>query len=50
MCQKDGVELRKEYSGKFNLRVSPKLHAEIATMAAAEKRRLGISNPRLSNR
>lgn len=35
MCQKDGVKPRKEYSGKFNLRVSPKLHAEIATMAAA---------------
>ncbi len=35
MCQEDGVEPRKEYSGKFNLRVSPKLHAEIATRAAA---------------
>ncbi len=35
MCQEDGVEPRKEYSGRFNLRVSPKLHAEIASRAAA---------------
>jgi len=35
MCQEDGVEPRKEYSGKFNLRVSPKLHAEISARAAA---------------
>jgi predicted HicB family RNase H-like nuclease len=35
MCQEDGVEPRKEYSGKFNLRVPPKLHAEIAVKAAA---------------
>ncbi len=35
MCQEDGVEPRKEYSGKFNLRVSPKVHAEIAARAAA---------------
>jgi predicted HicB family RNase H-like nuclease len=35
MCQEDGVEARKEYSGRFNLRVSPKLHAEIASRAAA---------------
>ena len=35
MCQEDGVEPRKEYSGKFNLRVSPQLHAEIVTRATA---------------
>ena len=35
MCQEDGVEPLKEYSGRFNLRVSPKLHAELATKAAA---------------
>ncbi len=35
MCQEDGMEPRKEYSGKFNLRVPPKLHAEIATRSAA---------------
>jgi len=35
MCQEDGIEPRKEYSGKFNLRVPPKVHAEIAARAAA---------------
>lgn len=35
MCREDGVEPRKMYSGRFNLRVSPQLHAEIATRAAA---------------
>ena len=40
MCREDGVEPRKEYSGKFNLRVSPQLHAEIATMATAEGKSL----------
>ena len=35
MCEDDGVEPRKEYSGKFNLRVPPQLHAEIAAKAAA---------------
>jgi len=40
MCEEDGVEPRKEYSGKFNLRVSPELHAEITTRAAAEGKSL----------
>jgi len=40
MCEEDGVEPRKEYSGKFNLRVSSGLHAEIATRAAAEGKSL----------
>ena len=40
MCQEDGVEPRKEYSGKFNLRVSPQIHAEIVTRAGAEGKSL----------
>ena len=35
MCQEDGVEPRKEYSGNFNLRIRSKLHAEIAAKAVA---------------
>lgn len=35
MCREDGVEPRKAYSGRFNLRVSPRLHAEISARAAA---------------
>lgn len=40
MCREDGVEPRKEYSGKFNLRVSPQLHAAIAAKAAADGKSL----------
>jgi predicted HicB family RNase H-like nuclease len=29
-CKEDGVEPEKPYSGKFNLRISPELHREIA--------------------
>ena len=35
MCAEDGVEPRKAYSGRFNLRISPNLHAEIAAQATA---------------
>ena len=35
MCREDGVEPKKEYSGKFNLRIPPGLHAEIAARASA---------------
>ena len=40
MCREDGVEPRKEYSGKFNLRIPPRLHAEIASRAAATDKSL----------
>ncbi len=40
MCEEEGVEPRKEYSGKFNLRISPKLHADIAGAATAEGKSL----------
>ena len=35
MCKEEGINAHKEYSGKFNLRVPPELHAEIAAKAAA---------------
>ena len=40
MCEEEGINPRKEYSGKFNLRVPPELHAEIAAKAAAEGKSL----------
>jgi len=40
MCREDGVEPRKEYSGKFNVRVPAELHAEIAGAASAEGKSL----------
>jgi predicted HicB family RNase H-like nuclease len=35
MCAEDGVEPRKQFSGKFNLRVPPTLHQRLAVQAAA---------------
>lgn len=35
MCAEDKVEPRKQFSGKFNLRVPPALHQRLATQAAA---------------
>ena len=33
-CRKKGKDPNKPYSGKFNLRLSPQLHSEIAAAAA----------------
>ncbi len=35
MCNEDGVEPKKKYSGKFNLRINPGLHAEVSERAMA---------------
>ena len=32
-CKEEGVEPEKPYSGKFNVRLSPELHREIALLA-----------------
>jgi len=32
-CKEEGVEPEKPYSGKFNVRLSPKLHRQIAIIA-----------------
>ncbi len=39
-CRERGLEPKKEYSGKFNVRVPVHLHAEIAGAAAAENKSL----------
>jgi predicted HicB family RNase H-like nuclease len=36
MCREDGVEPRRHFSGKFNLRLPPKLHRDLAAAASAE--------------
>ena len=36
VCEEKGISPSKEYSGKFNLRIPPKLHGEIAERAVAE--------------
>ena len=40
MCEEDGVEPRRSYSGKYHLRMSPELHASVAAAAAAEGKSL----------
>jgi predicted HicB family RNase H-like nuclease len=40
MCAVDGVKPDKPYSGRFNLRIPPELHREIALRAAQERKSL----------
>jgi len=37
MCEHDGVEPQKTFSGHFNLRLDPELHRQLAERAALEK-------------
>ena len=39
-CKKRNIEPKKIYSGKFNVRVSSKLHANIVSVAMAEVKNL----------
>ncbi len=36
VCEEKGIEPRRNFSGKFNLRISPELHARLAIAAQAE--------------
>ena len=38
VCEEKGINPRKEYSGKFNLRIPPKMHSERAAVATAEEK------------
>ncbi len=40
VCKEKGIEPYKEYSGKFNLRIPPELHSELALKASAEGKSL----------
>lgn len=40
-CKEDGVEPEKPYSGRFNLRISPELHREVAI--EAKKRHMSLN-------
>ena len=35
-CKEKGVEPRRHYSGKFNLRIPPELHEQLAIVAQAK--------------
>lgn len=39
-CEKDGVDPRRHFSGKFVLRVNPEVHEEVVIVAAAEGKSL----------
>ena len=36
VCKEKGIEPRRHYSGKFNLRIAPELHERLAIAAQAE--------------
>jgi predicted HicB family RNase H-like nuclease len=36
ICREKGLEPRRNYSGKFNLRIPPELHEKLAIVAQAE--------------
>jgi predicted HicB family RNase H-like nuclease len=36
VCREKGIEPRRHYSGKFNLRIPPELHEQLAIVAQAE--------------
>ena len=40
VCKEKGIKPTKKYSGKFNLRIPPKLHSKIAAQATAEDKSL----------
>lgn len=42
MCREKGIAPVKKFSGKFNLRVPSKLHAEIAAVAAADGKSINV--------
>ena len=40
VCREQGIEPRKSYSGKFNLRIPPELHERLAIVAQSEGKSL----------
>jgi predicted HicB family RNase H-like nuclease len=40
VCKENGIEPRRSYSGKFNLRIPPELHERLAIAAQAEGKSL----------
>jgi predicted HicB family RNase H-like nuclease len=42
VCQEKGIEPRRNYSGKFNLRISPELHQRLAIAAQAEGKSINL--------
>lgn len=42
VCAEKGIEPRRSYSGKFNLRIPPDLHEKLAIVAQAEGKSINL--------
>nr|CBA26319.1 hypothetical protein Csp_E34070 [Curvibacter putative symbiont of Hydra magnipapillata] len=42
VCKEKGIEPRKHFSGKFNLRISPELHEQLVIAAQAEGKSINM--------
>jgi predicted HicB family RNase H-like nuclease len=42
VCREKGIEPRRSYSGKFNLRISPELHERLAIAAQAQGKSINL--------
>ena len=42
VCQEKGIEPKRNFSGKFNLRISPELHEQLALAAQAEGKSINM--------
>ena len=42
VCKEKGIEPRRSYSGKFNLRIPPELHERVAIMSQATGKSINI--------
>lgn len=42
VCREKGIEPRRSFSGKFNLRIPPELHERLAILAQAEGKSLNM--------
>lgn len=42
VCAEKGIEPRRSFSGKFNLRISPELHERLALVAQAEGKSINL--------
>ncbi len=40
VCREQGIEPRRQFSGRFNLRISPELHEQLAMAAEAQGKSL----------
>lgn len=42
VCQEKGIEPKRKFSGKFNLRISPELHEQLAIAAQAQGKSINL--------